>query len=140
MIKLYKVIQRYSERMSDMKDLLQLYRDLYDFTKKQKELIDEGDFDKLFKVLQEKDKLIEQIDKRDLKSYLKGEKKPERVYKTIQDLMKKTKELEDENIAELQEKSSDIKAKMQELSQKENRRKGYNQKNSYEAKFIDKKS
>ena len=123
-----------------MKDLLQLYRDLYDSTEKQKELIDKGDFDELFKVLQEKDNLIEQINKRDLKSYLKGEENPERIYKTIQDLMKKTKELEDENIEELQKKSSDIKEKMQELNQKENRRKGYNPNNSYEAKFIDEKS
>lgn len=123
-----------------MEDLCELYKKLYNLTEKQKRLIDNGEFDNLVEVLEKKDKLIEKIDKRNLESYIKKQDKPKEVYKKIRDIMKKTKKLEDDNIEKLQEKSSDIKARMTELNRKENRRKGYNKKSSFEAKFIDEKS
>jgi vacuolar-type H+-ATPase subunit I/STV1 len=123
-----------------MKDLLKLYKQLHSITKEQQKLIEKRDFDRLFQVLQDKDELIEQIDQRDLELFLTRQEDPKKVYNKIKEVMIKTKTLEEKNIDNLQEKSSDIKDKMQQLNKKENTRKGYNSPNSYEAKFIDKKS
>lgn len=122
-----------------MEDLQKLYTKLKELSMKQKNIIKKGDYDQLLHVLEEKAEIMDKIEEIDLKSYLKRQKDPQQSLVAIKDLLQETKDLEDENIEKLKEKSLDVKKKLKALNLAEKSLNGYNVKKQ-EAKFIDKHS
>ncbi len=122
-----------------MEDLQKLYSKLKELSMKQKNIIKKGDYDQLLHVLEEKAEIMDKIEEIDLKSYLKRQKDPQQSLVAIKDLLQETKDLEDENIEKLKEKSLDVKKKLKALNLAEKSLNGYNVKKQ-EAKFIDKHS
>lgn len=123
-----------------MEDLEELYQEILSLTKKQREKIVDEDYGNLLEVLDNKDKIIDKIDKINLEKYIKKQKEPQKVYKNIKQYMEKIKELEDENMEIMQKEHSEMRVKLKDINMKEKSRKGYQNFNSkYDAKFIDKK-
>lgn len=122
-----------------MEDLQKLYTKLKELSMKQKNIIKKGDYDQLLHVLEEKAEIMDKIEEIDLKSYLKRQKDPQQSLVAIKDLLQETKDLEDENIEKLKERSLDVKKKLKALNLAEKSLNGYNVKKQ-EAKFIDKHS
>lgn len=122
-----------------MEDLQKLYSKLKELSMKQKNIIKKGDYDQLLHVLEEKAEIMDKIEEIDLKSYLKRQRDPQQSLVAIKDLLQETKDLEDENIEKLKEKSLDVKKKLKALNLAEKSLNGYNVKKQ-EAKFIDKHS
>lgn len=121
-------------------ELYNKYKKMFKLTKEQRRLINEGNFDKLIKLLDKKQELIDEIDQADLKKYLKDQPNPKKLLSDLRQLMKKIKELEEENEKNLKEKKERLTDEMQDFNQKQRSRASYQKPNGYEAKFIDKKS
>lgn len=122
-------------------DLYDNYKKYYVLTKKQNELINNNDIKELNKVIAQKQKIIESIEKApDIEEYLKKIDNPKEKYEEIEKLIEKTVDLEEKNNKKMQTKKQDIINNLTSLDEKTKTRKGYLKNNRYEAKFIDKKS
>ncbi|MFW6029190.1 MAG: hypothetical protein ACOCRO_02930 [Halanaerobiales bacterium] len=115
------------------------YQKLYDLTIRQRDSLDQDDFDSLLIILEEKQKLIEEIEQYNIEEYIKRQSKPAEMLDNIKKLLKKIKELEKENENELRKKQSDLLLKINCLNKNQKGRKGYQGNMKYDAKFIDKK-
>ncbi|MDZ7672950.1 MAG: hypothetical protein U5K53_09000 [Halanaerobiales bacterium] len=122
-------------------DLYHNYKKYYELTKKQNELIENKDIEKLNKVITDKQEVIESIEKApDIEEYLKNINNSKEKYEKIEKLIEKIVELEDKNTKNMQNKKQDIINDLISLNEKTKTRKGYLKNSKYEAKFIDKKS
>lgn len=121
-------------------DLQKLYQKLYKFTKEQEKCIEENEFDELIKVLEKKNEIIDEINKIEIKNYLKSQKKPKKIHENLKNIMKDIKELEEKNEAKLKEKKENLSKEMQSFNKKQKSRDSYTKGSAFEAKFIDKKS
>ncbi|MEC9490824.1 MAG: hypothetical protein UMU04_07720 [Halanaerobiales bacterium] len=129
-----------------MKDLFELYQTLKSLTKTEADLIEEGDFDNLKEKLDEKNKLIAEIDKIKQKNYFAQlafslskeelQKKRDDLYQLMQEINK----LQSQNMQALEKKKIENKEKMISLYSREKSIKGYLNSDKYEAKFFDQKS
>jgi len=123
-----------------MLDLINLYKKLNELTGKEEEIITSEDYDELIEVLEEKRKVIEEIDGLDMEEYIKDSDAPGKTYQELKGLITSIKELEDGNIARINEGFGEVKEKMQELYKGQQSKKGYQKAGNFrEAKFIDKK-
>ncbi|MFW6287671.1 MAG: flagellar export chaperone FlgN [bacterium] len=122
-----------------MKNLLELYQKLYKLTEKQKQVIAKGDYDSLLQLLDDKQSFIDEIDKVDVKTYIRQQDSPETFLANLKNIMIKLKKLEDKNAEMMKQKYGDMKAKLKDFNSKQKSREGYQRINKYEAKFIDKK-
>ena len=68
-----------------------MYANLYSLTKKQRKCIENDDYDSLMKVLEEKNDIIEKIEKIDLENYIKNAESPKEKYNELKELMEKIK-------------------------------------------------
>ncbi|MFW6026540.1 MAG: hypothetical protein ACOCRX_09375 [Candidatus Woesearchaeota archaeon] len=124
-----------------MKNIEELYRQLLLLTKKQRKKIMEKDYEKLLELLNEKNEIMEEIEKIDIKKYFTSQENPRQKYNKVKELMERIKEIEDNNMKRIKENYSEMKDKLKEINIKEKSRKGYQKLNSgFDAKFIDKKS
>ena len=121
-------------------NLYNCYKKLYELTKKQNEYIAENDYDQLLKILSQKKKIIEEVDKLDPEDYIKEQKNSKQALAKLQKLMTEIKELEEENEKDIKENKENLKMKMKDLTLKQKGRAGYKKAKKYEAKFIDKES
>ncbi len=122
-----------------MQDLIKLYEKIYELTVEQKKVIKEDDYIALLKVLEEKQFLIEEIDKIDSESYKKEQDDPDSYLEKLKSTLKKAKELEDENAKMIEERHVVMKNKLKDVNTRQKSRKGYQGSIKYEAKFLDKK-
>lgn len=87
------------------KDLVELYRKLYKITLKEKEMLDgDAHYSKVMELLVEKDELMDEIEKIDVQKYFESLENPDLNYQEMKELIRKSKELEDENIKNLKSK------------------------------------
>jgi len=129
-----------------MKDLFKLYQALKSLTKAESDLIEEGDFNNLKDKLDEKNRLIAEIDKVEQKDYFvhlafslsKEELQQKR--DALYQLMQKISKLQSQNMQALEKKKIENKEKMISLYSREKSIKGYLNSDKYEAKFFDEKS
>ena len=129
-----------------MKDLFKLYQKLKSLTKAEQNLIKKSDFNNIKEKLAEKDELIEEIDQIDQKEYFTHlafslnkkelQQKRDDLYKLLQEI----RDLQSQNMKELEEKKKENKEKMLSLYSREKSIKGYLNSDKYEAKFFDEKS
>jgi len=129
-----------------MKDLFKLYQALKSLTKAESDLIEEGDFNNLKDKLDEKNRLIAEIDKIEQQDYFvqlafslskeELQKKRDALYQ----LMQKISKLQTQNMQSLEKKKIENKEKMISLYSREKSIKGYLNSDKYEAKFFDEKS
>jgi hypothetical protein len=122
-----------------MFNLYEFYQNLLSLTQKQKEAIIEEDFERLLKILEKKQQVIDKIDEIDVNEYLSKHINPEDALKNLKELMIKTKKLEEDNVKELKEKYKNIGGQLKDINLKAKTRHGYQVNKRYEAKFIDKK-
>ncbi|MFW6238541.1 MAG: hypothetical protein ACOC5A_04855 [Halanaerobiales bacterium] len=120
-------------------NLLALYKKLYNLVQKEDEILAEEDYEELTDLLQEKNKVIERIEAADLLTFLKDRDDPEEDFHKMKEIMQKCRDLEDENISNLQKKKEEVKKNLGELKNLSKTRNKYLQQNM-DAKFIDKKS
>lgn len=123
-----------------MDNLIKLYKKLHSKTKNQRKAINNGDYDRLLNILDEKKELIDKIDTIGVKEYLQQQDNPEESLSKLKSVIREVKNLEDENADLMQGKHNNMKEKFQDINIGEKSRKGYQSGNNYEAKFIDKKS
>jgi len=134
--------QGFNKLKKDVKrmDLYENYKRLNDLSLQQKDLIEKSDFDQLLKVLAQKQEIMEEIDKVDLKEYLHRQKEPEMALRQLKELVEGLTEIEEKNSMFLKEKQSKLGDELKDFNIKQRGSKGYQAANNYEAKFIDKKS
>lgn len=121
-------------------DLYNHYQNLYQLTQTQQEYIKESNYDQLLKVLNQKNELMDKIDKIDTKEYLKQQDNPEQALACLQKLVGKIKELEDKNQEIIMKDKEKLAGEIKDFNKKQKTRNGYQSTDNYEAKFIDKKS
>lgn len=122
-------------------DLYNYYKKYYELTKQQKEAIKENNIEGLNKIIEVKQKIIQDIKEcAGIENYVEKQDNPKEAFIELKKLLKKTQQLEKENTEKLNEEKNKVQENMNELNKKVKSRKGYLAQDKYEAKFIDEKS
>lgn len=121
-------------------DLYQLYQNLFLLTKKQQEAIKDRNMDKLFELINKKQKTMDKIDEINFEDFLKKQSNPKDVFKKMEEIMQKTDQLAQKNEELLKQNKLELFKKIMDLGDKQKSKEGYNPKKEFEAKFIDEKS
>ncbi|SFM01347.1 hypothetical protein [Halanaerobium salsuginis] len=130
-----------------MIELFDLYQDLKLCVEKEADLIAEDNYEDLAEIIEQKNILINKIDQIELKDFFRRlafevssqtelqDKKTE-----LQNLVSKINELQNKNMANLENKKEEQKEILIALYNREKSIKGYLNPEKYEAKFFDEKS